>query len=83
MAGFDDDHHAQGLERLLDAVFDLLRHTLLHLKAVGVDIDYAGYLRQSGDVAVRDVGHVGLAVEGQHVVLAEGEKVDILDDDHL
>ena len=34
-------------------------------------------------MAVGDVGHVHLAVERQHVVLAHGEEVDVADDDHL
>ena len=69
--GFDNDHHAEGLQRFLDAVLDLLRHALLHLKPVGIDIHHTGYLRETSDVAVGDIGHVGLAVEGQHVVFAE------------
>ena len=83
VAGFDDDHDSEGMQRLLDTLLDLKRHALLHLQTVGKDVHHAGYLRESGDIAVRDVGYVGLAIERQHVVFAEGEEVDVLDDDHL
>ena len=31
VAGFDDDHDAEGMEGLLDAFLDLERHAFLHL----------------------------------------------------
>ncbi len=83
VAGFDDHGHAHGLERFLDAVADLHRQPLLHLQAPGETLDYAGDLRESGDAPVGDVGHVGLAVERQHVVLAERVELDVLDQHHL
>ena len=83
MACLDNNHHTQGLQGLLDALFDLQRHTLLHLQAMAVDIDYAGYLGESGDVTVGDVCHVYLAVEGQHVVFTKREEINVFDDDHL
>jgi hypothetical protein len=39
-----DDHHAEGMEGLFDALLDLQRHAFLHLQTVTVDVDYAGYL---------------------------------------
>ena len=83
MLGLDDDHHAERVEGLLDALLDLEREALLNLEAVGEDVDHAGDLAQARDVAAGDVGHVHLTEEGQDVVLAEGEEVDVLDDDHL
>jgi len=71
------------MERLLDALLNLECHALLHLQTVGIDVDYAGYLGKPCNVSVGDVGHMGLAIEGQHMVFAEGEEVDILDNDHL
>ena len=83
VACFDHNHHSEGVEGLLDALLDLERHALLDLQAVGIYVDNAGYLAEPGDVSVGNVGHMSLAVEGQHVVFAEGEEVDVLDDDHL
>ena len=81
--GLDNDHHTQGLEGLLYGFAYLQRHAFLHLQAMAVAVNDAGYLGQACDVSVGDVGHMGLAVEGQHVVLAKGVEVDVLDDDHL
>ena len=47
------------------------------------DVNDAGYLGEARYLPVGDVGHVCLAVEGKHVVFAEGIEVDILDDNHL
>ena len=71
VTGLDNHHHPQGLECLLDAVLDLLGHTLLNLQTVGIDINYTCDLRQAGNVTVGDIGYVSLAVEGQHVVFTE------------
>ena len=83
VTGFDNNHDTQGFQGLLDGFLDLKGHALLHLQAMTVDVDYTGYLGESGDVAVGDVGHVYLTIEGQHVVFAEREEVDVLNDDHL
>ena len=61
--GLYHNHHAKGLQGVLDAVLDLLRHALLHLQAVGIDIHHTGNLRESCDIAVGDIGHMGLAIE--------------------
>ena len=61
--GFYHDHHTEGFQGVLNAVLDLLCHTLLHLQAVGIDVHHTGYLRESCDIAVGDIGHMGLAVE--------------------
>ena len=47
------------------------------------DVDHAGNLAQTRDITVGNVGHMHLAVEGQHVVLAHREEVNVLHDDHL
>ena len=83
VACLDNHHDAERIERLLDALLDLQGHALLHLEAVGEDVHHAGNLAQPRDVAVGDVGDVRFAVEGQHMVLAEGEEIDVLHDDHL
>ena len=71
------------MQCLLDALLDLQRHTFLNLQAMGKDVHHTGNLRESRDVAVGNVCHMSLSVERQHVVFAEREKVDVLDNDHL
>ena len=71
------------MECVLNAVLNLLREPLLHLQAVAENVYHTGYLAQAGDVAIGNIGHMGLAVERQHVVLAKREEVDILHDHHL
>lgn len=43
MFGFDDDHHAQGMQCILDTVFNLLCETLLHLQPMAENIDNSRY----------------------------------------
>ena len=83
VSSLNNYHHTQRFECLLDTFFDLECHTLLYLESVAVNIHHTGYLGESCDVAVGDIGHVYLAVEGNHVVFAEREEVDVLNDDHL
>ena len=83
MHGLDDDGDAQRMQGFLDAVADLLGQALLDLQAAGVGLHHAGDLGEPGDAAVRDVGDMGLADEREHVVLAQGEQLDVLDEDHL
>ena len=78
-----DDGHAQGMQRLLDAVTDLDGQALLHLQPAGKGFDDARDLAQPGDFPVRDVGDVALSDEREHVVLAHRIKLDVLDQDHL
>ena len=79
----DHDHHAQGIERLLDAILDLHGQPLLDLQAAGEDIHHPRDLAQAGNIMLRDIGHVRLAKEGQHMMLAQGKEIDILHDHHL
>ena len=83
MAGLYDDHYAKRLECLLDAILDLLGQSFLHLQLVAEYIHHANHLAQACDIAIWDIGHVGFAVEWQHMVLAHGIEIDVLDDDHL
>ena len=46
-------------------------------------IDEPRYLARSDHLAVRDVCHVHLAEERQHVVLAEAEHLDVFHDHHF
>ena len=79
----DDDHDSEGVERPLDAIFYLHREPFLYLQAAGKDVHDARNLAQAGDILFGDVRDMSLAEERQHVVLAEGKEVDILDNDHL
>ena len=83
VVGLDDDGDAQGMQGLLDAVADLDRQALLDLQAPGIGLDDARDLAQAGDLAVGNVGDVRLADEGQQVMLAGAEELDVLDEDHL
>ena len=79
----DDDRDAERLQGILDAVADLLRQALLDLQAAGIGLDHARDLGQAGDPPVRDIGHMCLADERKHVMLAQREQFDVLDQDHL
>ena len=71
------------MQGFLDAVADLDGQALLDLEAASVGLDYARDLAQAGDLAVGNVGDVGLADEGQQVMLAGAVEFYILDQDHL
>ena len=81
--GLDHHHYTQRIERLLNAFLNLQRHALLHLKPVREDVYHTGNLAQPRDVAVRNISHVRFAIERQHVVLAQGEEINILHNHHL
>ena len=46
-------------------------------------IDHTGNLTKSRDIAVRNISHVCLPVERQHVMFAKGEEIDIFHNHHL
>ncbi len=83
MGCLDDHTHPAGPDDLLDGHGDLGGELLLDLQPARVHVHDAGDLRKTDHLAVRQVGHVRLADEGQHVVLAERVELDILDDHHL
>ena len=70
-------------ELFVDQLGDLPRHALLNLQAPGVDFDNAWNLRQADHLAAGNVGDMGLAEEGQHVVLAHRVHLDVADDHQL
>ena len=83
--GLDHHDHAARLEDLHERVGDLGGQPLLHLRALGVDVDEPGQLGQPGDLAglgrdVADVGHPG---ERHEVVLAHRPQLDVADQHHL
>ena len=87
-------HHAEVLRLDDDAdafcaslghhrVRDLLGHALLYLKPPRVHVDYARELRDAKHLALGYVADRALAVERQHVVLAERVELDVLQDHHV
>ena len=81
VTGFDHDDDPFGLEGIGQAVADLRRETLLHLKAAGIYLDQAGYLAEPYDALGGDIAYVHLPEEGEQMVLAEGVKLDVAHDD--
>ena len=71
------------MQSVVDAVPDLDRQPLLHLKPARESLHDAGYLAQPRDLAVGNVRHVALPQKRHHVVLAGGVKLDVLHQDHL
>ena len=60
-----------------------MRHALLHLQTAREGVDDAGQLAEADDASGGDVSDGHFAEEGQHVVLAQGIELDVLDDDDL
>ncbi len=81
--GFDDHCYTQRMQGFLDAVADLLGEAFLHLQTAREGFHHAGYLGKAGDLSFGDIGHMGFADEGKHVVLAQGEEFNVLDNDHV
>src|SRR5919109_4836076 len=62
---------------------DLRGHALLNLQAAAVHLHKAGNLADADDLFVGQISHMAFAEEREHVMLAETEQIDILDEDHL
>lgn len=71
MLCLDDDGNAKRMQGFVDGVLDLCGEAFLHLQTARVGFNDAGYLAETCDVAIRDVGHMCLADEWNHVVLAK------------
>jgi hypothetical protein len=78
------EHHADagGLQHLHHRVGDLVGEPLLHLEPPGKDVHDPRHLRQTQNLAVGDVGHVGPPEERQQVVLAQGVDLDVPHHNH-
>ena len=68
---------------VVQRVGDLESQLFLNLQAPREHVGNARQLRQADHLAVRHIGHMRLAHERQHMVLAQGVQLDILDDDHF
>ena len=64
-------------------VGDLLGHALLDLGPPRNFLDHPGQFAQADDPRPGKVGDVGLAQEGQHVVLAHALEADVPHQDHF
>jgi hypothetical protein len=81
--GLEHDTDALGRELLLEPVRHLLGETLLNLEVSGEELHDACELGESEDSVPREVPDVGDALEGQHVVLAEGVERDVSGEDEF
>src|SRR5580704_883577 len=79
------NHHSDALrfDDFLNRLGDLRGQALLNLEPSGKEFDQAREFTEADHFAVRNIGHVHLAEEGQHVMLAQAEHFYVLDDDHL
>ena len=72
-----------GLTYFLNGLRNLLREPLLDLQAARENVHNPRDLAQADDLVVGQVGHVHLAEEGQQMVLAQAEELDVLHHDHF
>jgi hypothetical protein len=70
VAALDDHAHGLRFQHFHQRVGDLDRQALLHLQALGKHVDETRQLRQSDDLAVRQIAHRRLAEERRQVVFA-------------
>ena len=83
MLCLDDHRNAERAEGFLERITNLCGEPLLHLQSSCAYIHHSGNFRQSGDVAVGNVRHVGFAVKRNHVVFAQAVHLHVLHDHHL
>ncbi|ULA64502.1 MAG: hypothetical protein LZF86_140027 [Nitrospira sp.] len=83
MTGFNDHTNAMRVQFGLEGLRDLHGEPFLHLEPARESIDDARNLAQSDDFLVRQIPHMHLAEERQHVVLAHAVEIDVFDDDHF
>src|SRR6266851_335397 len=83
VAGFDNHADALRSNFFLDGRCDLVGQAFLNLQPARKHIHDARNLAEPQNALVRQIGHVGFAEEWQHVVFAEAEEFDVLNDDHL
>lgn len=84
VASLHDDGDTEGIEQLLHSQSNLLGQTLLNLKTTTEHLCQTRNLAQSNHLSVLwDITNMDLAGERDHVVLTEGENVNVLDNNHL
>src|SRR6478672_6735737 len=75
--GLDDHSNSRRLEHSAKPLGYLLSQPLLDLETPRIDVHYPRDLRKSDDLAIRDIGNVGLPEKRQHVVLAHRVELDV------
>jgi alanyl-tRNA synthetase len=75
--GFDYTCRSLGVKLLHQGVGDLRGEPLLDLQALGITLHESGQFAQAHDLAVGQVGHVRPAGEGHQVMLADGVKLNV------
>lgn len=83
MAALHNDRDTLGLEDLHDRIRHLLRQALLDLQSARKQLRNARQLANANHCVAGNVANVHLARERNQVVLAHGEDLDVLDDNHL
>lgn len=83
VASLHHDGNTTRADSLHDGQGDLLRETFLDLKAAREGLSDTSELAESENELVGNVADRDLAGEGDKMVLAEREDVDVTDDDHL
>ncbi len=78
MLGLDHHQHPERVEPLHQGVGHLRGEPFLHLGPVGESLHQPRQLRQAGHPPPGQVGDVGLAVEGDEMVLAQRVEGDVL-----
>src|ERR1051326_5017314 len=74
--GFEIHGDTVGLKHRIQGISDLLPDPFLHRKTLGEQAHEAGELRNTDNVLVSDISHVGMPVERECVVLTEPKKLD-------
>lgn len=81
--GVADCDDALGAGRAHNLVANLGCQTLLHLQTTGEDIDDAGHLTKTDNLAVRYVTDGNATEKREYVMLAHRIELDVLDNHHL
>lgn len=83
VAGLNHHADALGMDGILDGLSNLRGQALLYLQASREDFDKAWNLAKTDHFPVGNIGHMHLAEEWKHMVLAKAEHFDVFDDDHF
>src|SRR2546428_359253 len=83
MLRLDDNGDPARVNLFVDRFRDLGRQPLLNLKPPGVHVDQPWNFAQADHAAVRNVPDMAFAEKWKQVMLAEAEKLNVADDDHL
>ena len=83
MSRLEHDGHPERLEMRPNTVGDLGRETFLNLEATGVTVQHTGELGNADYAVAGKIRDVRLADDRRHVMLAMGQKRDVLEKDDV